>query len=116
LELAQAVNGDVGEPTITQANSNDEPRQQTNVEVNPVQQTDLEIRVQQQPAEQKAIQAANLCHKQYIASKEATAKLNPAGGGVDNFVTGYVNDITKIMDDMGEAELQECLAKAQQQR
>jgi hypothetical protein len=117
LELAQAVNGDVGEPTITQANSNDEPSQQPNVEVNPTEQTTLEAQIQQQQAEQKIIQAASLCHKQYIGSKEATTQLNAGVSGYqENFVADYINDITKIMDDMGEAELQECLAKAQQQR
>jgi len=117
FQLAQAVNGDVGEPTITQVHSNDEFSQQPSVEVNPTEQTILESQSQQQQVQQKIVQATNLCYSQYNASQEGRTKIASAQSGVgENFVSDYINDIADIMNDMGETGLQECLAKAQQQR
>jgi hypothetical protein len=117
LEFAKAVGGDVGEPTMAQANSNDEPSQQNTVEVNPNEQTISEVEIQQQKAELAIIEATNLCHKKYIEAQKQTNKLRESTSGYeDNFFSDYANSLVKDSEKSAKIELEECLLKAQTQR
>jgi len=117
LELAQAVNGDVGEPTIAQANSNDEPSQQASVEVSPIEQTTLEGKIQQQEAETAILEATNRCHEEHIEIQRQSNEVRVATlDHGDNIVSDFANNMTEASDDLAKAALEACLLEAQSQR
>jgi hypothetical protein len=117
LEFAKAVGGDVGEPTIAQANSNDEPDRENGVEVNPGLPTISEAEMQQQQAELAIIEAKNLCHKKHIESHQKTNELRKSlSEHSDNFFSDFSNSLVEGAESMTQSELEQCLLKAQTQQ
>jgi hypothetical protein len=114
LELAKTVNGDVGEPTIAQTNSNNEPSQQASVEVSPIEQTTLEGKIQQQEAETAILEATNRCHEEHIEIQRQSNEVRVATlGHGDNIVSDFVDNMTEASDDIAKAALEACLLEAQ---
>lgn len=124
VEFAQAVSGEVGEPTVSEANSSDEPSQQTSVEVPPSEPTISEVESQRQQAElqqrqteQAIIEAKNLCHQKWIEEQKKVNKIREATlGSGDNYMADFTEDIAKNTGRLAKAELGKCLLEAQSQQ
>jgi hypothetical protein len=123
LKFAKAVGGDVGEPTVAQANSNDEPDQPSSVGVNPGEPTVSQAEIQQQQAkiqrqqtEQAILAATNLCHEKHIKAQQKTNELRKSTSGhPDNFFSDFSNSLVEGAESTAQSDLEECLQKAQTQ-
>lgn len=123
-EFAQAVSGEVGEPTVAQANSSDEPSQPRGVEVNPSEPTISEVEsqrqqaeLQQRQAEQVIIEATNLCREKWIEAQKGVNKLRESTiGHGDNYAVDFVDGTAKNSEQKAKIELQKCLLEAQSQQ
>jgi hypothetical protein len=124
VEFAQAVSGEVGEPTVSEANSSDEPSQPASVEVSPNEPTVSEVEVQQQQTElqqrqveQVITEAKNLCHQKWIEEQKKVNKIREANlGSGDNYMADFTEDIAKNTGRLAKAELGKCLLEAQSQQ
>jgi hypothetical protein len=121
LEFAKAVGGDVGKPTVAQANSNGEPDQPSSVGVNSGKPTISQAEIQQQQAkiqrqqtEQAILAATNLCHEKHIKAQQKTNELRKSTSGhPDNFFSDFSNSLVEGAESTAQSDLEECLQKAQ---
>lgn len=124
VEFAQAVSGEVGEPTVSESNSSDELSQPASVEVPPSEPTISEVESQRQQAElqqrqteQAIIEAKNLCHQKWIEEQKKVNKIREANlGSGDNYMADFTEDIAKNTGRLAKAELGKCLLEAQSQQ
>lgn len=113
LELAEAVGGDVGKPTLVQSNV---IKVETYKPLEQSEQLPSELQDREAEIDQTKTEAVNLCYEEYAKFQQEANKLRESMLGIqENIVSDFVNDTVKAKETVAKAELEVCLTKAQVQ-